>query len=77
MPVMDGLTATRLIRETFDAKSLPIIGVTAHAMISDRERFLDAGMNSYLTKPVQKQLLYNEILRCYSAKEPKEKQQDL
>ncbi len=77
MPIMDGLTATRLIRETFDAKSLPIIGVTAHAMISDRERFLDAGMNSYLTKPVQKQLLYNEILRCYSAKEPKEKQQDL
>ncbi len=74
MPVMDGLTATRIIRETFDAQTLPIIGVTAHAMISDRERFLNSGMNSYLTKPIQKQLLCNEILRCCSIKNVREEQ---
>ncbi len=74
MPVMDGLTATRIIRETFDAQTLPVIGVTAHAMICDRERFLNSGMNIYLTKPIQKQLLCNEILRCCSAKNVKEGQ---
>lgn len=68
MPVMDGLTATRKIRKTFDAKSLPIIAVTAHAMLHDHERFLNAGMNPYLTKPIQKQILFSEILRLYLEK---------
>src|SRR3546814_314642 len=64
MPVMDGLEATQKIRETFLPKALPIIGVTAHAMVEDREKFLNAGMNGYLTKPVQREALYTEILKC-------------
>ena len=64
MPDMDGLEATRKIRKIFDAQSLPIIGVTAHAMLSDKEKFLMSGMNGYLTKPIQKEALKAEILRC-------------
>jgi len=54
MPVMDGLTATRRLRESFTPEKLPIIGITAHAMSHYRETFLEAGMNAYLTKPVNK-----------------------
>jgi PAS domain S-box-containing protein len=67
MPVMDGIEATQQIRERFTAQTLPIIAVTAHAMVEDRERFLQAGMNGYLTKPVQKEGLFAEILRCLSS----------
>jgi CheY-like chemotaxis protein len=63
MPLMDGLEATRKIRENFLPEILPIIAVTAHAMIEDREKFLKAGMNGYLTKPIQKEALYTEILK--------------
>ena len=62
MPVMDGLEATRLIR--IRDPDTPIIGITAHAMATDRERFLAAGMNGYLTKPCRKNVLIEAILRC-------------
>lgn len=53
MPEMDGYTATRLIRELPPPKNnIPIIAITAHAMIGDREKCLEAGMNSYISKPV-------------------------
>jgi CheY-like chemotaxis protein len=68
MPVMDGLDATKKIRESFSAEILPIIGITAHAMMADRERFLGAGMNGYLTKPINKAGLFAEILRCLAEK---------
>jgi signal transduction histidine kinase len=64
MPVMDGVTATRKIREIFSKETLPIIGVTAHAMTTEREKFLGAGMNGYLTKPLQKNALFREIMNC-------------
>ncbi len=53
MPVMDGLQATRAIRLTHDAKSLPIVATTANAMEADREACLQAGMNDHIGKPFQ------------------------
>lgn len=55
MPDMDGMEATRLIRESGAReknKIIPIIAMTAHAMKGDKEKFLDAGMNDYISKPI-------------------------
>ena len=63
MPVMDGLDATRCIRnrERTTGKHVPIIALTAHAMKGDREGCLEAGMDAYVAKPVQKQELLHII----------------
>jgi two-component system sensor histidine kinase/response regulator len=53
MPVLDGLETTRAIRRNPKWNHLPVIAMTAHAMIGDRERCLQAGMNGYISKPVQ------------------------
>jgi PAS domain S-box-containing protein len=55
MPVMDGLEAAFLIRALPEPKNnIPIIAMTANAVLGDRERFLDAGMSRYLSKPIRK-----------------------
>lgn len=59
MPVMDGITATRLIREKGIAT--PIIALTAHALESDRDKCLEAGMDSFISKPVRRQDIYEAI----------------
>jgi signal transduction histidine kinase/CheY-like chemotaxis protein len=54
MPVMDGYQASQAIRQSGSAgQSIPIIAVTAHAMVGDEQRCKDAGMTTYLTKPVR------------------------
>jgi len=63
MPVMDGLTATRLIRQQKQFDRLPIIAMTAHAMPEDQKQCLDAGMNDYLTKPVDLKELSRVLAR--------------
>ena len=66
MPEMDGLTATRLIRDMDreDAKTIPIIALTANAFDEDVQRSLQSGLNAHLTKPVKPELLF-ETLESY------------
>ena len=63
MPVMDGYTATRIIRETFSKQQLPIIAVTAFALIGDAQKSYTAGMNEHLPKPLQRSQLYEVLQR--------------
>ncbi|WP_291325622.1 PAS domain S-box protein [Desulfovibrio sp. UCD-KL4C] len=62
MPVMDGYTASRKIREQEKFKDLPIIAMTANVMTGDHERSLQAGMNDHIGKPIQ----INEMLYIMS-----------
>ena len=59
MPIMDGYEATRNIRKTF--QTLPIIGLSSHAMQGDADKARAAGCNDYLTKPVDEDLLLKKI----------------
>lgn len=65
MPVMDGLTATSTIRDLDreDAKTIPIIAMTANVFDEDVQKSLDAGMNVHLSKPIEPEKLYEAIAR--------------
>jgi PAS domain S-box-containing protein len=66
MPVMDGLEAVRLIREGGFPKiprNIPIVALTAHALKGDRECFLEAGMDDYISKPINAQEVYRILAR--------------
>ena len=52
MPVMSGHEAATELRRTWDGRALPIIALTAAALVSERDQALDAGMNDFLTKPI-------------------------
>lgn len=67
MPEMDGIEATQSIRALDQLKSLPIIAMTANAMKQDREACLAAGMNDFLTKPIDAELLLNKLAQWKSA----------
>lgn len=66
MPVMDGLDATRRIRQMPQFANLPIIAITANAMNEDRIHCLSAGMNDFIPKPFAPDMLYATILRWVS-----------
>jgi two-component system sensor histidine kinase/response regulator len=80
MPEMDGLEATSALRENEkdrgDGIRLPVIALTAYAMIGDRERCLAAGMDGYLTKPIRPHeldaLLEGYVARRFAAPNPPE-----
>jgi PAS domain S-box-containing protein len=61
MPVMDGYSAARILRKSWP--DLPILALTAHAMVEEKDRVLAAGMNDILTKPVLPKLLYAALSR--------------
>jgi signal transduction histidine kinase/DNA-binding response OmpR family regulator len=67
MPEMDGLDATRAIRQREASGGgnghIPIIAMTANAMAGDREMCIDAGMDGYVTKPVKREVLFEELGR--------------
>lgn len=62
MPEMDGLTATKKIRENSRYANLPILAMTAHAMAGDKELSLESGLNDHLTKPINPEVLYKALL---------------
>lgn len=70
MPVMDGLTATKKIRtlKRMDAKSIPIIAMSANAFEQDIQESIDAGMNDYIVKPLNGEIISNTIKKYLANK---------
>jgi CheY-like chemotaxis protein len=67
LPGMDGTEVLAVIRQDDGLRELPVIALTAHAMAGDREKFLSAGFDDYLTKPiVDEQILIDAIARLLS-----------
>ena len=65
LPEMDGTEVLAWIREQDAIKDIPVIALTAHAMAGDREKFLAAGFNDYVTKPIiDESVLLEAIERC-------------
>jgi signal transduction histidine kinase/FixJ family two-component response regulator len=72
MPVMNGLDATRAIRSLAASKgpdsrrfvTVPVLGVSAHAMSGDREACIAAGMSGYVTKPIKRDVLFERMVRA-------------
>lgn len=69
MPVMDGITATREIRKLPQLRGLPIIAMTANATTEDRDRCLAAGMNDYVSKPIDPKTLFATLRRWLENRE--------
>lgn len=72
LPGMDGLTATRILREDKATRDIPIIALTSFAMQGDRDRCLVAGCNGYITKPIRIDSFRKEIVAVFekSSKSP-------
>ena len=73
MPEMDGLEATTRIREgeRLRGTHTPIVAMTAHAMTGDRERCLAAGMDDYISKPIQRKTLTTMLSRYFAEENPR------
>jgi CheY-like chemotaxis protein len=63
LPILDGWQATRQLKAAPETKGIPVIGLTAHAMATDRDRCLEAGCDDYDTKPVELGRLLEKIER--------------
>jgi two-component system cell cycle response regulator DivK len=67
LPVLDGWEATRRLKAASDTGGIPVIGLTAHAMATDRDKCLEAGCDDYDTKPVELGRLLDKIERLLGA----------
>lgn len=67
LPVMDGWEATLHIKSDQAIRHIPVIGLSSHAMATDRERALQAGCSDYDTKPVDLERLIAKIEQCLTA----------
>jgi len=76
MPQMDGFEATKIIRETYDQKQLPIIAICAEGSQNDLDKMSSAGANSYLYKPFQIGELYSAFSIYATAQQSKVKNVD-
>ncbi len=63
MPEMDGFTAAKLLRRDPRLQNFPIIAMTAHALVEERQRCLDAGMNDHVSKPIDPDVLFGTLMR--------------
>ena len=68
MPVMDGVTATLAVRKKLSADQLPIVAMTANAMLQDKEKCMAAGMQDFVTKPIDPDVLWETLLRVIRPK---------
>jgi CheY-like chemotaxis protein/HPt (histidine-containing phosphotransfer) domain-containing protein len=77
MPVMDGISATKAIRSLLKEQTPPIIAMTAYAMKEDQEKFLNSGLNDYISKPISADLLLKKIQHWMLHKQPNIAQSEL
>ncbi|SDA68408.1 MULTISPECIES: response regulator [unclassified Janthinobacterium] len=70
MPVMDGYQATRKLRQDPRFSNLPVIAMTANAMVGDKEKCLDAGMNDFIAKPIDVAQLFGTLARWINPAAP-------
>ena len=61
LPIMDGWEATKQLKQTAITRNIPIIGCSAHAMVGDREKGIEAGCDDYDTKPIEFTRLLSKI----------------
>ena len=73
MPVMDGLQATRAIRQLPDGGSIPIVAMTANAFSEDREQCLRAGMNEHIAKPIEQETLERQLIKWLPVRDQAER----
>ena len=71
MPAMNGLDATRRIREILEHRDTPIIAMTANAFAEDKRLCLEAGMNDFLTKPFTPEQLYTTLFLALDSRTSK------
>ncbi|MET3130173.1 two-component system sensor histidine kinase/response regulator [Oxalobacteraceae bacterium GrIS 1.11] len=72
MPVMDGYQATRALRDNPRHARLPVIAMTANAMVGDKEKCLEAGMNDFIAKPIDVAQLFSTLARWIEPRHPQD-----
>jgi CheY-like chemotaxis protein len=68
LPVMDGCEVTRLLKSDYRTRHIPVIALTAHALVTDRVKAINAGCDDYDTKPVEFGRLSEKIRNCLAGK---------